>query len=300
MTIGLIDPALLLPRSSDRVASDLAQVLIACEKSKIRLLPFREYWTDMWRQFGRPLEEGLPPTERHAVQELRRLGQKHANELAWSGDKLTGTVWVDGFKQLFDSIAGMSWTERMAQAALRAVAHGERVVMFTRLINGRNVILHRAGETTLAEITRWVLHVQQGHDRHQILCVSDPRNLTESWTARYDSRLPSQLNGAGYPFCVPNNWWHATVAARDTVRSKPCWMDGHENGWARPNINSGAGYHWDVYIKDRATAEKIGLDQVNIVQHGAPPEEGVPGWIHHVPSDKQGKIDEKRAGWICV
>ena len=83
------------------------------------------------------------------------------------------------------------------------------------------------------------------------------------------------------------------------MESKPCWIDRHGNGWARPNINAGASYHWDVYINNPNHVALVGLNQVNVVQFGAPAGEGKAGWIHHVPGDKAGKINLEKRGWSC-
>lgn len=187
----------------------------------------------------------------------------------------------------------------MEAATLRAVATGEDVVLFVRRIEGRNLHVHRAGNTTLDENTRWVLHVQSSiAGRKQILCVYHPRNITETWSTRFDWRLP-RAPDARFPFCAPLFWWLRATPVFDTKQSKPCWIDQHGNGWARPNINSGAGYHWDVYIRNPNHVAAIGLDQINVVQFGAPAGEGRPGWIHHVPTGKAGKVNEKDRGWSC-
>jgi len=298
MTIGLLDPALLMQRNPAEVDKQLGKVLLACKHHNIRLLPFTEYWPDLWKELGRPLEAALPPLQRRAVQALRNAGQSHLGQVARMRQQLIGAVWKDGFEQLFGSINGTSWTERMAHATLRAVETGEHVVMFARLLEGRNLNRHAVGGCTLDEVTRWVLHVQSPvHGRRQVLCVHDTRNITERWTSRFDVRLPPATNDVGYPFCVPDKWWQAAIPAWRTVRSKPCWVDSLDNGWARPNVQEGRGNHWDVFIQRQALIEKIGLDQLNIVEYGSP--EGRVGWIHHVPTEKQGRVDIDRRGWTC-
>ena len=130
-----------------------------------------------------------------------------------------------------------------------------------------------------------------------VLCVHHPRNLRERWTSRFDWRLPTASDCARYPFCVPNEWWKGSTTAFRTVSSKPAWIDAHGNGWARPNINGGAGYHWDVFIQDAHAKQAIGVDQINVVEFGAPSTEGRPGHLHHVPSAKQAHVTD--AGWSC-
>lgn len=296
MSIGLLDPALFLDRPHEQVIAELDAILNSCRTSGIRLVPLREYWPDLWRQLGRPLESRLAPKAQMTLREIRKLAERHQDTDAPRMETAPGAVWRDGFEQLFGSIGGISWAERMAAAALRAVAADEDVILFVRKIEGRNLLVRRAAESTLDEITRWVLHVQsRAHGRRQILCVHHPRNIPERWTSRFDWRLPSQSDGAGYPFCPPEQWWKRVTAAFKTVESKPCWIDKLENGWARPNIKSGSGGHWDVFIRNKQLADAVGLSPINVVQHGAPRA----GWIDHVPTGKAGRIDENKRGWTC-
>jgi hypothetical protein len=210
-----------------------------------------------------------------------------------------GNAWWAGFAQLFGPHAlGVSWEEKMARATLRAVFADAHVVILTRRLLGRNLVTHAAGGSTLDESTRWVLHVQpKGIGHRQVLCVHDPRNLRERWTARFDWRLPSSADGARYPFCPPDHWWKGATTAYRTIESKPAWLDRHGNGWARPNIGAGAGYHWDVFIQSHSLQQAVGLPQINVVAFGAPHAEGNPGWIHHLPADKLGKLTG--TGWSC-
>ena len=190
----------------------------------------------------------------------------------------------------------------MARAAVQAVSNeqGVRVVLLVRRIPERNVRVHRAGNSELWENTRWQLHVQPqqiGHKR--ILCVHDPRNLYQStkWTSRFDWRLPAESDGGRFPFCPPSFWWKATVDAVRTVSGKPAWVDVRSNGWSRPNIPGGAGYHWDVTIREQGLVNAVGVEHINVVEFGAPSSEGSPGDIHHVPNDVAGQIDYR--GWRC-
>ena len=82
------------------------------------------------------------------------------------------------------------------------------------------------------------------------------------------------------------------------MESRPVWIDERGYGWARPNIMGGKGHHWDVYITDVKVAERIGLSQLNIVEFGAPPEQGRPGSLHHLPKQKQGRLRDD-TGWTC-
>jgi len=297
--IGLLDPALFLPRSNDaETERDLDLVVQACRKHAIQLVPLDEYWRDLWTDFARPLERQLGPSARRALQALRRWAEAptgHVPALTSGGDK----AWRAGFAQLFGHhVLGASWEEKMARVVLRAVVADRNVVMLTRRMPGRNLVFHEAGGSTLDESTRWVLHVQpKGIGHRQILCVHHPRNVLECWTARFDWRLPSSSDGARYPFCPPHDWWKGATASHRTIESKPAWLDRHGNGWARPNIARGAGYHWDVFIQSPALQEAVGLAQINVVEFGAPSSEGKVGQLHHVPAGKAGR--PTGTGWSC-
>jgi hypothetical protein len=297
--IGLLDPALFLPRSDREIEQDVDRVILASRRYAIELIPFEEYWHDLWTTLAKPLEKQLDPAAKRSLHELRKLA-KPSTEHIPPLDIDAGKVWRNGFAQLFDKeeLFGRSWEDRMACATLRAIAACQTVVMFTRRVSGRNLRVHAAGETTLDENTRWVLHLQpKGIGHRQVLCVYHPRNLTERWTARFDWRLPAVSDGAKYPFCPPDKWWKASTIAHHTVHSKPAWIDNHGNGWARPNIPGGAGYHWDVMIESPALVELVGLSQINVVEYGAPPREGLPGQLHYVPVPKRGRPTGR--GWNC-
>lgn len=295
--IGLLDPALFLQRPEVEVQSDFDNVLRTCTKHSILLPELDEYWNELWTQLGFPLERTLSPNGKRALQEIRRLGQQSKMQIPPIGQG-AGLVWRRGFQQLFGpQHFATSWEERMAAASIRAAATGERVVLLTRRMLGRNLVLHASGSSTLHENTRWVLHLQPKNVGHvQVMCVYHPRNVTDRWTARFDWRLPG-TQGARYPFCPPAAWWKGSTTAWRTVSSKPAWIDCHGNGWARPNIQEGAGYHWDVFIQSVALKAAVGLDQLNVVEFGAPSTEGLPGQIHHVPAAKAGKISQ--IGWAC-
>jgi hypothetical protein len=297
MIIGLLDPALFLPRVDNEVKKDLDAVLESCRRFSVQLIPFQEYWPDLWLQLGLPLNQGSSPSVKSALSELQKLGRASQNHQIAPLQVAAGDVWKNGFEELFAPI-GASWPQKMAGAALRAVNTGHEVILFTRRMVGRNLTLHSAGDTTLDEITRWVLHVQPKNiGARQILCVHHPRNITARWTARYDLRLASHADGARFPFCIPANWWKGSTVAHSTIRSKPCWIDQHGMGWARPNINSGAGYHWDVFLQVPAIATAIGLGELNIVEFGAPSSQGIPGDVHHVPQNKRHLF--KNVPWKC-
>lgn len=297
--IGIVDPALFLPRPAVQVEHELDLVLEACVRHRVDLVKIDEYWGDLWTSLARPLERQLGPTARRALHELGKRGEACTRRLpALPPD--AGRVWRNGFEQLFGARQlPPPWAERMARAIVRAVgAAPEEVVVFTRRIEDRNLVRHAAGYSTLDENTRWVLHVQpRGIGPVQVLCAYHPRNLSERWTARFDWRLPATNDGAKYPFCPPERWWKRSTAACRTVASKPAWIDRLDNAWTRPNIPGGAGYHWDVRIASATVAQRVGLAQLNVVEFGAPESEGRPGQLHHVPSEQVG--GPSGTGWGC-
>ena len=298
--IGLLDPALFLPRPDQEVEHDLGVVVRMCREHAISLVQFSEYWIDLWADFARPLERQLGPSARRAVQELRKWADRSTRHMPALAP-CEGKAWWAGFAQLFgQQTLGVSWEDKMARAAIRAVASDPDVVMLTRRIPGRNLASYAAGGSTVDVTTRWVLHVQPKAIGHrQILCVHHPRNLDVRWTARFDWRLPSSSDGARYPFCPPDYWWKGATVSHRTIESKPAWVDKHGNGWARPNIGDGAGYHWDVFIRSPNLQEVVGLSQINVVEFGARPEGATagPGQLHHVPGRKLGK--PTGSGWSC-
>jgi hypothetical protein len=281
--IGLLDPALLLPRGGadpDKVFSDEIDAIVkVCRARSIRLLPIEVYWDDLWSKLGRDLEKQLSPPAQRTLQELRKLGSQHT--LVFKN--LQAEVWRRGFRQLFSlGVFQEDWELPMASAVALAVSIDEPVIVFVRRLEGRNLTIHRVANSTLDENTRWALYVQlPGIGPRQVLCVYHNRNLTAKWTCRYDWRLPSEADGAQYPFVPSNYWWKGSTVAFRTVRSKFAWVDCDGNGWARPNIPNGAGYHWDVFIHSQNWLNKSGKNLINVVAFGVPVTQGRVGDIHH-------------------
>ena len=309
--IGLLDPAFLLPRSGPEGEQELVReldlVARMCQLHGIVVPPFEEYWPHLWSTLGRSLEQSLGrPDAKSAVRQIRRLGEVSGGLiLTGNGKAATGQAWRRGFSALFGwgPLKG-DWEQRMAEAAVHAATiANDRVVLLVRRVVNRNITEHSAcntaGQTTtLQENTRWVLHIQPtvlGHRR--ISCIHHPRNLTQPWTSRFDWRLPVVADGARYPFCPPDRWWNASTQAVRTVSATPAWLDCVQNGWARPHIGGGAGYHWDVYIQVPTWSQAIGVNQVNVVEFGGPRAEGTPGTLHHVPSNKAARVND--CGWSC-
>ena len=293
--IGLIDPALLLPRPAPQVEREIDEIVRICVAARLVVEPLQEYWPKMWSVLGSQLERSLPQNARQSVQQLRRLGARSQVSLIRS-DEIQGKAWRQGFGQLFSAtVMGISWEEDMAAAVIRSLSSGHDVVLLTRRMLDRNLTRHAVGNSVIDENTRWVLHVQPrtiGHKR--VPCVHHRRNLTVPWTTRFDWRLPDAKNGCPYPFCPPASWHKGSHSAVQTVQSKPTWRDALGNGWARPNIPHGAGYHWDVFLTQDC-AETAGLQQINVVEYGS--QEGTPGHIHHIPTNKAGHLTG--TGWTC-
>lgn len=295
MNVALLDPILFEPRSEDSLISDLNVVIAACARHGYLLLPVQDYWVELWTEKVRPLSQGGSPLLRQAVQELQRLSQRSVVSLP---DVVgASTAWKNGFLDMF-GVIGEQWPQRMANAAVRVAGNiGENgnVVLFTRKVVGRNVTVHSAGDSTLDEITRWILHVQPRGGHKQIPCVYNLRNLSERFTIRFDWRLPTENDGGAYPFYYPDQWWKKTTKVFGTMQSKYCWRDVIGNGWARPNISGGQGYHWDVYMSDVKLQERIGVSQINVKEFGSTLSEGDPGMNHHIPKAKKSAVNN--VGW---
>lgn len=311
--IGILDPALLLPRPGEDldIETELDRVAQICHIGRIELPALEEYWPDLWQEHGRALERTLSSRRaQRALGELRKRGRpKHGLPPLQS---TPGRVY--GLRQMFDIPSlGPGWLDKMTNALVRASATGTPTVLLTRRIVDRNILLHEAEDSRIEETTRWVLYVHMsGRPPRSVLCFHHPRNISLHWTTRYDWRLPSTDDGARYPFCPPDSWWKGRrgdrvgalkagqvfVDAVVTMKRKPAFIDAKGNGWARPNINGGRGHHWDVFIADATQAKTIGLRQLNIVEVGAPPEEGLPGSIHHVPTKKKARLLND-TGWTC-
>jgi hypothetical protein len=192
---------------------------------------------------------------------------------------------------------GERWRDVMQKLLAGCILTEEPTVLITRLVEGRNINVHRHGKVILEEKTCWNLRIQPtGHATVRIPCVHSSRNHEVSWTCRYDVRLPAIQDGASFPFCPLADWENSSVTVIRVHQSRPAWVDSHGNCWARPS--TGGGHHWDVYLEGRGMLEEYGIDQLNIVQWGAPATEGAPGGIHHVPKDKLGRL-KTRVGWSC-
>jgi hypothetical protein len=301
--IGVLDPALLVPRAPGHEMLDieLTDVVQLCHSSGIKLPTLEEYWSDLWLEFGEPLRRSTSnPLTRRALNELQKLGRppKGIPPCPITPDRNR----VYGLLQMFDiPELGAGWVDKMTHALARASASGSPAVLITRRMEGRNLRVHQAENSRLEEVTRWVLYLHMsGSPPRSVYCFHHPRNTSTAlrWTTRYDWRLPAVNDGARYPFCPPAKWWKGSVDAVGTMNSKPVFLDTQGNGWARPNINDGRGYHWDVYLNDPNLSERIGLSQLNIVGFGGPQAEKAPGSIHHISPKKKGRLRDD-SGWSC-
>jgi len=305
--IALLDPALfvwgspdgpLVPADEAEFASLVSRAIQACREARATVTPIAGYWDRLWKDFVRPLQARLQtPRARAAVDELRKLGGKLTEFSPTSADT---RVW--GFRTLFgqSNMMPSDWEDRMADAASRAIIAGKSVMMLVRLVDGRNLRVHRGKQNVvLHEVTRWRLYVRAaGAGAHvPIDCVRSATQIRRTWTIRYDERLPTEADGARYPFCLPVDWHRGRRQAIRTKESVPAWVDTAGRGWTRPNIPGGAGYHWDVFFDDPQEVSDIGVDQLNIMEYAAPPSEGTAGALHHTPTRKKGRV--KDTGWRC-
>lgn len=273
----------------------IRRLLLVRREFGARLLAVPDYWAPLWTELIRPLELQFPEL-RNDLAELRRASTPAPGLAAPPG---ATRVW--GFNALFSQQAmggRRNWVERMTSSLLKLAVTGEEVLVFVRLIEGRNTQRRISGHSQIQEITRWRLYVQARTERAIPLpCIRSSRNVSVRWTTRFDQRLPGPGPGVRYPFCPPQEWWKRDTTAVAVRSGKPAFIDGLNNGWSRPNIPGGAGYHWDVYISSHQLAAQIGIDQLNIVEFGAPAAEREPGTIHHIPADRRHLVND--VGWTC-
>jgi hypothetical protein len=288
----------LSPADEAEFATLVSSAILACREARATVTAIAGYWERLWKDFVHPLQRRLQtPRARAAVDELRKLGGKATEFPPASADT---RVW--GFRTMFGQTTVMpaDWEDRMADAASRAIVAGKAVMMLVRLLDKRNSRSHVGKQhVKIQEVTRWRLYVRPSGrgTRTPIDCVRSKAQIRRRWTIRYDERLPTPDDNARYPFCLPVDWHRGRTQAIRTKESVPAWVDAAGRGWTRPNIPGGAGYHWDVFFDDPQEVADIGVDQLNIMEHGAPPSEGTAGALHHTPTRKQGRV--KDTGWRC-
>lgn len=304
--IGILDPALFQWGTVGQLSSAeeaalrriLGDVITAVRARGIQLGTTGAYWSALWKDFVVPLQARVSsPQVKALFGELRKLGGATSK---FPTPPPQTRVW--GFRTMFGATSGLpaGWEDRMGDAVARHVAAGQDVVLFVRLVPGRNLrVWTGKAQVKIHEVTRWRLFVRTpGAPTHQrIDCVRGLEQFQRPWSIRLDPRLPLPADGARYPFCLPVNWHRGSCSVVSTVSSVPAWVDARSRGWTRPNIPQGAGYHWDVFFSNAADVARVGVDQLNIVEYGAPATEGTAGHLHHVPTKKAGKVTD--AGWAC-
>jgi hypothetical protein len=120
--IGLLDPALFLPRDDKEVLRDLNWVTSTCRKHAVEIVRFDAYWPDLLNHFIGPLEKTIRPENKQVLREVRMLAEKSKRHILPS-DGNVGKSWRRGFCQLFGpQVLGDSWEERMTIAVLQAVS----------------------------------------------------------------------------------------------------------------------------------------------------------------------------------
>lgn len=210
-----------------------------------------------------------------------------------------GQMWGVGMMAGWPALGG-SWQsplqEVLAATVMAAMQEQTDALFLCHRILGRNARHHSANGVELVEVLRWRLTVAiRGATTLVIPCVGKPRHIDVPWTRRLDDRLPDQHGPGLHPYCPPPGWRNSKVTVHRTAQSRPCWVDSGDQHWARPS--TGGGHHWDVYL-NQSQQSRIGLSQVNVTQHGAPIDEGRPGDLHHVPSNKRHAL-KNTSGWTC-
>lgn len=297
----ILDPALFLTRVPGQLSTTedaeirrlIEDAVRVCRQRDHEVVAAGAYWKKLQQELVRPLERAGSPQLKAGLDTLRSLAKLRTLPIPAVGSRKK--VW--GVKQLFGWPGlGQDWLEPMETLLVGCALLGEPFVLLVRHFEGRNQKTHASGHCELEEKTRWRLYIQvTGQPPLTLPCIRSPRNLSVDWTQRFDERLPAPSDGASFPFCPPEKWWRRHVEPSRTVKSKPAWVDARGNGWVRPS--TGGGHHWDVYIEDPNVAEAIGLDQLNIVQWEVRPE-GKVGDIHHVPTEKKGRLSNA-TGWSC-
>lgn len=255
-------------------------------------------WLDtVYHREVRGMQSRLGREAKTAIDQLFREHKRSG--LSLSPVVPQGAFW--GVAMMADWLAlGGGWRENLeyvlAATAHAAQARGEDALFLCHQILGRNAADRSSNTVELIEVLRWRVTVSVRGAKTTVLpCVAHPRHIDVPWTRRMDPRLPDATGPGLHPYCPPPRWKHSGTTVTRTLQSRPCWIDAHDQGWARPA--TGKGYHWDVYLT-APNSTRIGLSQINVTRHGVPSNEGQPGDLHHVPSEKQHAI-RSRTGWRC-
>ncbi|HZZ93425.1 MAG TPA: hypothetical protein VFE23_12760 [Usitatibacter sp.] len=307
MTLIVVDPAVFIPSTPGgqlieqdeiRLQSAIDHILAICEAHGARIPTDADYWRRVETRLVQPL---LVRTNNRRIKQGLVGLRNRTQILGHHTNPSPGEVFrVWGLWDLFRHPAlSAEWLEIMERVVVRAAIDGRPLFLATARLLTRNVRRHASDGVALEEVTRWRVAVQlpnaAGH-KIKIPCVQTKRQIDCPWTTRFDQRLPHASPQSLLPFCPPARWWDYKVAAVQTIRAKPCFVDCYGNGWTRPR--TGGGYHWDVFLRQQHT-EHFGLDHLNICEHGLPANQGVAGRIHHVPPDKAPHLKANPARVHC-
>lgn len=157
MMIGILDPALLLPRpgEEDRLEAEIDVINRICRSGQIMLPKLEEYWPALWQELGSSLQRTLTrPRARLALDELRGFGCLPKSIPALEAPprgRMLGARHMFEIEQL-----SPTWLDRMTLVLARASASGAPAVLLTRRMVGRNLHIHQVENSRIEEVTRWV------------------------------------------------------------------------------------------------------------------------------------------------
>lgn len=284
MMWAILDPRLF--EEHDRLQDVLRQLVTVLRRSKAKIPEIYPYWPRL-------------ETERFAP--LRRYNRDLDEiRLYRSREGLGGSVPAASISGLDHLLKGTDpdWVSIFADLVL-ACALAEETILVTRLIEGRNLRRHldQDNREALREKILWDIRIELGASPIRIPLICVERNLVVPWTTRFDEALPAIEDGALFPFCPPTGWQDEMVV-HGTNKARLCWFDkDRKRSWAQPRT-PGAPRHWDVQLNSADLRDEYGLDYLNIVRFGEPPDEGRPGSLHHLPENLRSQL-RKETGWKC-
>lgn len=176
-----------------------------------------------------------------------------------------------------------SWMTDLARIASHWIHTGEEFALMTRLIEGRNTLIHTGAQhCKIVEKTIWEVYLKHEEEVNPqtIPCISHVRNLEVAWTRRYDNYLPDSAPPDGLAFTPIANWNDPKTSIIRTIKSKPTWIDLQGNGWSDPNT-PGEPHHWDVFLQNLGLRHKFKNSYVNITRFGTNDRNRVQGQVHH-------------------
>jgi hypothetical protein len=264
----------------------------------VRRVGTTNVWNQLYTHCVRPLAPLLTPQLNRSLDRLRGFA-----ECGRDLPEPRGAGRCHGARLMFthSSLPALAegWVGLMERVLFAGALAREPLYIVVAQILGRNIEARAADGVELNEVTRFRLYVAtKGAPPRAVDCVARARHVDVPWSARLDFRLPDATRDrARCPFCPPVGWERFATSVWRTRESRPCWVDAHGNAWARPRI-PGA-HHWDVYLTQPGLVERIGLDQLNIVDFGAPATEGKAGSLHHVPAAKRSRLLDPNPSWPC-